>query len=352
MGRAGEEGFLLVGVILMVALVLLVLSVAAPIVAKDLRRERELEAVHRAQQYTRAIRLYYQKFNSYPASVKQLEKTNNVRYLRQHYLDPMTGKDDWRLIGFGQAKTTVKGFFGQPLAGLGGGGGLGSASGLQSPGQSGTTGQPGGSAFGSPGSASSGSFGSASGGQAGSTFGGQSGGQSGALPVTGGGATAGSTTGGTSDPGSSDAGPGGSGGSAFGSSSFGSGSGSSSSPSGFSGSSGPFVGIGLPKEGPSIIELNEQTDYSKWEFLYDPRIEQLYSKVSLFGGGPASTSSGSLGSASGLASPNGGNGAGTTGTGTETPGSSNDAGSSGATGATGTTGSTGTSGQPPSPQPQ
>ena len=39
----------------------------------------------------------------------------------------MTGKADWRLIQVGEAKTTVKGFFGQPLAGLTPG--LGSAGG-------------------------------------------------------------------------------------------------------------------------------------------------------------------------------------------------------------------------------
>jgi len=295
--HSGEQGFLLVGVIVMVALVLLALSIAAPIVAKDLRRERELEAVHRGQQYTRAIRLYYQKFNSYPSTVKQLENTNNVRFLRQHYLNPMTGKDDWRLIGFGQAKTTVKGFFGEPLAGIGGGtGSLGSAAGLQSPGQS-----------------------------AGST-----GGTTGAAGVTGSaGSTAAGATGGTATDGSS-------GSSSFGSSSFGqSGSSGLGSGSAFgSGSTGPFVGVGIPKEGASIITLNEQTDYSTWEFIYDPRIEQLYAKTSIFGGGIA-TSSGGLGSASGLSSTPG-TGTGTSGAsgsstpGTTTPGSTN----SGGTGTT------------------
>ena len=55
-----------------------------------------------------------------------LEKSTTVRFLRQKYVDPLTGKSDWRLIPVGQNKTTVKGFFGQPLGGLGGGG-LGSA---------------------------------------------------------------------------------------------------------------------------------------------------------------------------------------------------------------------------------
>lgn len=276
--REKEQGFLLVGVIVMVALVLVALSVAAPIIAKDLRREKELEAVHRGQQYTRAIRLYYIKFNSYPSSVKLLEGGKpNERYLRQHYLDPMTGKDDWKLIGVGQAKTTVKGFFGQPLAGLpGAGGGLGSASGMQSGGPSlGSTGDAGSGGPGIGGSGGTSGPGQPGGGQAGnsggSAFGSSSFGQSGST-----------------------------GGSAFGSSTPGQSGSTGGGNSPFeSGTTGPFVGVGIPKDGVSIITLNEQTDYSSWEFIYDPRIEQLYAKSSLFGGGIAS-SGGGLGSASGL----------------------------------------------------
>jgi type II secretory pathway pseudopilin PulG len=305
----GEQGFLLVGAIVMVALVLIFLSVAAPIVAKDLRREKELETVHRGQQYTRAIRLFYLKFNTYPASMEALEKTNNIRYLRKRYIDPMTGKDDWRVIPFGQAKTTVKGFFGEPLAGLGGGGGLGSASSLTS------SQQPGGS-----------------------TFGGQSGmlGAAGGTNAGGGSGTTGTGTG--TDSGSS----------SFGSSSFGS-SNSSSSSNPLSGGAGPFVGVGIKKEGASIMTLNEQTDYSTWEFIYDPRIEQLLAKVSLFGGGVASQSSGSLGSASGLSGTNSTNGFGSS---SGTFGSSNGTfgSSSGTTSGSGS--SSGTTSNPTTPPPQ
>lgn len=300
--RDGEQGFLLLGVIVMVALLLIFLSVAAPIVAKDLQREKELEAVHRGEQYVHAIRLFHLKTNAYPASVKQLEKTNNERYLRQHYLDPFTGKDDWRLIGVGQAKTTVKGFFGQPLAGLATSG-LGSASGLQSGGLSGTTGGTTGP------------------------------GVLGAGGTTGTGTT---TTGATGDSGTQ-------GGSSFGNSSFGSSSFGQSGQNGSTGtgsdspldggSVGPFMGVGLSKDGNSIITLNEQTSYPTWEFIYDPRIEQLYAKSSLFGGGIA-TQSGGLGSASGLSSTPG------TGTGTNNPFGSTDNG--GATNGNGSTNGGGT----------
>ncbi len=295
-----EQGFLLVGVIVLVALVLIALSVAAPVVAKDLKREKELEAMHRGQQYTRAIRLYYKKFNGYPSSVKLLEGgAPKERFLREHYLDPMTGKDDWKLIAVGQAKTTVKGFFGQPLAGLNGAaGGLGSASGLQSGGQG--IGSTGGTVT-PPGAFDGSTPGAGSGGVSGATPGGQS-----------------------SNPG----GPG-SGSSTFGSSSFGQSGASGSSNSPFeSGSTGPFVGVGIPKEGAAIITFNEQSDYAKWEFIYDPRIEQFYSKSSIFGGGIA-TSSGGLGSASGSSStPGAGSGTGANG---PTSGSPSLGGSPGAT---------------------
>src|SRR6185369_13206846 len=123
--KRDEQGFMLLGVIVLIFLVMLALSVAAPKVAHELRRDREVEAIHRGNEYVRAIQLYYKKFGHYPGNMDQLEKSNNTRFLRKKYDDPMTGKPDWRLIYVGEAKTTVKGFFGQPLAGLPGGGGTG-----------------------------------------------------------------------------------------------------------------------------------------------------------------------------------------------------------------------------------
>ena len=89
--HTGEQGFVLLGLIVAIFLILLVLSIAAPKVARGLRRDREVESEHRAQQYVRAIRIYYQKLGHYPGSVEQLEKTNNIRFLRQRYVDPLTG---------------------------------------------------------------------------------------------------------------------------------------------------------------------------------------------------------------------------------------------------------------------
>src|ERR1700693_2929061 len=111
----GEEGYLLLSVLILVFLMLLFLSVAAPRVAKEIQRDKEQETVQRGLQYQRAIRLYYKKFGNYPTDVKQLENTNQIRFLRKRYTDPMTGKDDWRIIHLGEAKVPPMGLFGQPL---------------------------------------------------------------------------------------------------------------------------------------------------------------------------------------------------------------------------------------------
>ncbi|WP_260740394.1 type II secretion system protein [Tunturiibacter lichenicola] len=302
-GASSEQGFMLVGLIVAIFIILLVLSIAAPKVSKELQREREVEAVHRGNQYVRAIQLYGRKNGAqFPATLEALEKTNNQRYLRQRYVDPMTGKADWRLIHVGEAKTTVKGFFGKPLTGLTPG--LGSAAGMASSGGigAGANGSSSQSAFGSPGA---GAYGSSSSGS--SAFGSSSSGSS----AFGSSSPGTSSSGGTSSPTTGSTATGGamSGTDTSGSTTSGSPGVASQSATSFTGGGSPFVGVGLPKEATSIIVLNEQTTYNTWEFIYDPRIEQLKANVSIFGGGPATASgSGSLGSAGSMTSGTGTNG--------------------------------------------
>jgi len=112
----GESGYVLLAVIFLTVVMLVSLAVAAPKIARSIQRDKDLETIHRGEQYKRALQLYYRQFGSYPTSIDQLVDTNNVRYLRKRYKDPETGKDDWKPVLYGQAHVRPLGFFGQPLS--------------------------------------------------------------------------------------------------------------------------------------------------------------------------------------------------------------------------------------------
>jgi type II secretory pathway pseudopilin PulG len=117
---SSEEGYVLIAVLFMVAILIITMSIAAPKVAKEIQRDREIETMQRGKQYIRGIQMYYRKFNSYPPSVDAMISTNNLRFLRRKYADPTTGKEDWKPIHPGENKApTAIGFFGQSLTGAG-----------------------------------------------------------------------------------------------------------------------------------------------------------------------------------------------------------------------------------------
>jgi type II secretory pathway pseudopilin PulG len=281
--KPSEEGYVLLFAIFFLAILVLSLAAAAPRVAKSIQRDREVETFHRGRQYRRAIQLYYRSFKAYPPNVDALVKTNNIRFLRKRYIDPMTGKDDWKPILFGQNKTpTAMGFFGQPLAGgatsiVGTGpGGGNSAAGTSS----GTGSAFGGSSFG--GSAFGGSsFGGSSAG--GSAFGGGSTGGSsifsssnngnGQTPSSG----ASGTTGGSGSSGTSAAGTAGSSSSTTGSSSSSS---STTSSNGQTFGGAGIIGYEPASPNQSILIYKKKNHYNEWEFTYDP-----ISDVQTMGGG-------------------------------------------------------------------
>jgi len=288
--KPSEEGYVLLIAIFFVALLVLSLAVAAPQMAKSIQRDRDLETFHRGMQYRRAVQLYFRKFHNYPPNLDALVKTNDIRFLRKKYIDPITGKDDWKPIMYGQNKTpTAMGFFGQPLAGnassiagVGPSGGNSATGGLNSGGSSfGGSG----SAFGGSGSSFGGS-GSAFGGS-GSSFGG------GGSDIFG---SSGSGGGQTPSSGGSSSTPG-----ATGSSSSGS---SGSSDSG-NGTGQTFGGMGIigfepasPKQ--SILIYKKKDHYNEWEFTYDP-----LSDMQTMGGGntgaigqPASSTTSPIGGSS------------------------------------------------------
>jgi hypothetical protein len=85
-------------IFLMAAIVALMLYQQLPRVAFETERDKEQLLIDRGEQYIRAIQLYYVANNrQYPTSIDDLEKKEK-RFLRRRYLDPYTGKDEWRII--------------------------------------------------------------------------------------------------------------------------------------------------------------------------------------------------------------------------------------------------------------
>jgi type II secretory pathway pseudopilin PulG len=87
-------------ILMMVLTILLIsLTVAAPDIYTVGQREREEELIFRGNEYARAIMFYHRQFNRFPTSVKDLiKKTNGYRFLRHAYPDPMTRSGKWRFI--------------------------------------------------------------------------------------------------------------------------------------------------------------------------------------------------------------------------------------------------------------
>lgn len=254
--KPSEEGYLLLAVMFIMALLVLSLAAAAPSVAKSIQRDRDLETMHRGKQYLRAVQLYFRKFHAYPPNADALVKTNDIRFLRKRYLDPVTGKDDWKPVMYGQNKTPIAmGFFGQPLttggaiAGIGPSGGNGA---VNSPnGMGGLFNSSSGSGSGpSPGSgsifSSSGSGAVSPTGSTGDTSGS---GANGASATTGAGSN-GTDSSGTAGSGTGQTGQAGLTGQTFGGAGI----------IGFSPAS--------PKQ--SILVYKKKEHYNEWEFTYDP----------------------------------------------------------------------------------
>jgi len=256
--RPSEQGYVMLIAIFLMALLVISLAIAAPQVAKSIQRDRDLETYHRGLQYRRAIQLYYRKFHAYPPNVDALVKTNEIRFLRKKYVDPITNKVDWKPVLFGQNKTpTAMGFFGQPLAGgvtsiagigPGGGNGLG--------GSGGGTVMPGGMGFLGVGSTS------------GTSGAGPTSPSSTGSPTD----NSGGTNGNPSSPGTTTSGTSPTGGP--GSPTGGTGSSTGSDQSGQSGGQtfggGGIIGFSPASPRKSILIYKKKNHYNEWEFTYDP----------------------------------------------------------------------------------
>jgi len=99
--RNAEAGYALLFVYMMAASVAIMLYMELPRIAFEAQRDKEQLLVDRGEAYERGIQLYFRKFHQYPPTLEALDNTQNIRFIRRRYADPMTGKNDWRLIHVG-----------------------------------------------------------------------------------------------------------------------------------------------------------------------------------------------------------------------------------------------------------
>ena len=217
--RQSENGYVLLTLLLFAALLAITAAAILPDVVFEAKRDREEELIHRGVQYSRAIRKYVKKFGRYPTSIEDLENTNQLRFLRKRYKDPLTGKD-FKLLHLGEVQATV----GAGLAGAT------AAAALSRPANSNTSQQREPTRGFSDASARSSDSNSAAGTQ-----------------DAAGGATA-------SSPGDNNQHPDALSGQVFG--------------------GGPIVGVASTSKDKTIREFNKKNHYNEWQFIYDPTTDR------------------------------------------------------------------------------
>src|SRR6202140_2067399 len=84
-----SRGYMLITLMLGFALIAIGLLAVLPEIGQQIRRDREEEMRHRGTAYMRAIQHFYKKFGRYPSRIEELENTNNLRFLRKRYKDPI-----------------------------------------------------------------------------------------------------------------------------------------------------------------------------------------------------------------------------------------------------------------------
>ena len=139
--RRRDSGAMLLAVLFMMAIMVIVAMAVAPSFVQQMKRDREEEMIHRGTEYARAIKKFYKKFGRYPANLEQLDNTNQIRFLRRRYKDPLSKDGQWKLLHYTDIQVLTGGAMmgaqGAQLGAQGGSQGLGGSPLTQAIGQSG-----------------------------------------------------------------------------------------------------------------------------------------------------------------------------------------------------------------------
>lgn len=92
---SAQCGYIILTLLLFVSVIVVALAVVAPTISFEVKRDREEELVHRGVEYSRAIQRFAKANARYPLRIEELQSTNNMRFIRKLYKDPVTG-DDFR----------------------------------------------------------------------------------------------------------------------------------------------------------------------------------------------------------------------------------------------------------------
>jgi type II secretory pathway pseudopilin PulG len=109
------RGYAMAVLLVALAVMLTLMTMAMPVWRQQARREREEELLFRLKQYAHALALYQRRLpGAAPANLDDLVKQ---RFLRRKYTDPMTGKD-FAILRVGQVSPGMT----SPLPGMSSGG--------------------------------------------------------------------------------------------------------------------------------------------------------------------------------------------------------------------------------------
>ena len=111
--RRRDSGAMLLAVLFMMAIMVIVAMAMAPSFVQQMKRDREEEMIHRGTEYARAIKKFYKKFGRYPANLEQLDNTNQIRFLRRRFKDPLSKDGQWKLL----RAADIQALFGGAMAG-------------------------------------------------------------------------------------------------------------------------------------------------------------------------------------------------------------------------------------------
>jgi prepilin-type N-terminal cleavage/methylation domain-containing protein len=104
--RETNRGFTLIGLLIVVAVIGLASVATTTVSSLAQRRLREEQLLYVGEQYRRAIQLYYEAtppgHGRYPRELGDLLKdprfVQTRRHLRELYVDPMTARNDWKVV--------------------------------------------------------------------------------------------------------------------------------------------------------------------------------------------------------------------------------------------------------------